>query len=398
MVDALPGNVIASGLSSKLETVLKILRTNKPADKVEKATTALKQYEKHLGEAQATMQAKNVELSQEIDGISYVPDAVDDDFKKLTRTCRSRAAELKDLAKDKKRGELHGNVGKLIRLRDGLNDDVTDIEAFKKSVVAAIDAENAALIDDFEAEQTKKFNKAGVALWFLTDQIKDRRRTLKGKSRAKVESSLQKLEPILETHRETQLMNAAVRALVSASDYKTLNPRKLRETIDAAIKNGDDVAQAKSALDAALDAQRKPTKDKWARYLDMTGYQVAGVSDKYDGIPVHVTYDQNSWSNDAKQGRIDVSSSSADAIMEEMFGAVSWSYQLHATLEITAEDGKHPHVYWGGRTNHWDVEGKGGRDGEWARKGREKLQSVLDAAKAKILAKIKQVKAADGDI
>ncbi|MBI9086251.1 MAG: hypothetical protein JEZ11_21810 [Desulfobacterales bacterium] len=371
-----------------------------------------KAIEEALGRNVDTLQAKKTEIVQFLSDLKKtddVPRSVVADIAKEERIATSkRAAEFKDLAKSKKRGELGTNPGKLGRLCDDLNDDVVKANAIESTMVGEIDKVFIAQWVQMTTELTKYASKAGVAprTIMLEQTMSSKCEALKKKRWKNFAKASAAFVIEIKAEIDEAARNAGVNAFRSASEYSNLRAKAKLGIIDKANRNKTSVDDTKKLLDAAMEAQYSPSKSQWTQHLGMTGYQIAGVNDKYDNMKIHITYDRNSWSR-AAEGGISLKGAQADAVMKKLFEtSVSWTYQMHATLEAKDEMGKSPHVYFGGKNNHWnDTAAKLKLDGrtnlneaKWVKDGIAKMTQVLNGVKAEIMRKIKAAISKHGDI
>ncbi len=330
-----------------------------------------------------------------------LPDSLKPKIDQLSKIIKGgRAAELKDLATSEKREELHSNPSKLTRVAADLSGDGADFNKIEEDIDAAIDKEYAEEWKKVEASINKLCSDAKPPVRpeavNAVNILKEKFAALK-KARYK---DYEKKVADLNSYFKTEIANAAEKAEISTfrSGYPALKGKTKLNIIDDALAKGLTAADTKKKLDDALVNQRKPSKAQWTQYLGMTGYTINGISDKYDGLAIHVTFDKNSWGKDS-DGGICVASNSADVIMDKLFGSVDWTYQLHATLEIKNKNNKQPHVYWDGTANHWDTTAAdNGKDQAWQNKGKAKLTSVLAGVKADIKTKIQKAIELEGAI
>jgi hypothetical protein len=114
---------------------------------------------------------------------------------------------------------------------------------------------------------------------------------------------------------------------------------------------------------------------------------------KYEGVKIHITYDNNSWTAAAYKG-VSLDFGDEDKIFNELF-EVDWSYQLHAALELPNKLDKNGHVYAFGETQQkrWDeVQKDNGKDDAWIQGAQAALGQVVDAYIANVKKKIKALK------
>ena len=152
------------------------------------------------------------------------------------------------------------------------------------------------------------------------------------------------------------------------------------------------------ALDAHIElAQarqenlRTPRQKVWAKLLGMEGYQVRQVG-KYDGVKIHVTFDNNSWTKAAYAGV------SLDLSVEEIFTTlfkVDWTYQFHTALELPNNSGDNAHIYAFGhkQPKRWaQVQADNDKDDKWIKGAQDALQAELDAFIKEVKAGIKKAR------
>src|SRR6185369_15565678 len=78
-------------------------------------------------------------LLDEVAKTDPMPKDLEADIKKRRAISTGRAAELKDLEKAKKKGELHSNPSKLERLLKDLNEDIAAANWLEGGVEKAVD-------------------------------------------------------------------------------------------------------------------------------------------------------------------------------------------------------------------------------------------------------------------
>ena len=395
-------------ISKEVERIERALKS-KPKDK--DLLAELKEQQKEFDKIEATLAAnlaKLVVLHKElVDAITplnkrpNLPDSLKGDIGKLFNICtNSRAKEMKDLENAQKKKELHTNPAKIDRVCGDLNGDATEFNKLEGALDKEIDAEYATEWKKVESAVAKLCSDAkppvNPAAINANSVLKSKFEALK-KTRwkdydAKVKAFL------ADIGKDVARASRRVEIIGFRTEFANLKVKTREKIIEDAIAKDLGVAATKTLLEDAMAAQLKPSKSQWTQHLGMTGYSIAGISDKYTNLAIHVTFDKNSWSPET-DGKICVKANNADAIMEKLFGTVNWTYQLHATLEIKNGADKRPHVYWGGAANHWDTTAAfHGKNAAWIDGGKKKLTSVLATVKAGIRTKVQKAIDAHGAI
>jgi hypothetical protein len=179
----------------------------------------------------------------------------------------------------------------------------------------------------------------------------------------------------------------AIRALHDEFVGKRLNAVKAGEVRDAAIGAAAvDAAAAKQRFRAALSAQRTPSRKRWLEHLGLWvgrgGWSLAPAG-VYDGKRIHRTY-----GDDAVRAPGPVNESSADELIDVLFGSVAWHLQNHVSLEVS---GTNAHVYWAGNATRGDFVG------DWPL-AKAALQVAMATWRAELRAAAQAAKDREGDI
>lgn len=348
-------------LQKEREAAEKVLVAN-PKDAKTKKTLAkcdagLAAYEKALSDAVDSFVAKLKELTAARTAVGKqnpLPNPIKKRLDQLDRIASSsRAPEIKDLEREAKRKTLHTNPSKLTRLLDDINEDVEAVNKLVEDVDAEIDRHFEAKITEL-GERIKKDlpdKVDGGDIMLSRDLTK-----FEGVCRKAHWKDFDKLADAFAAQCVTKAAEVKrardINALRSDKSFKTLNGGKKLNLIEAALKDGSSRKEAEKELRKALDAQRYPDRSAWAKHLGMVGYSIIKRDSKYN-IKIHITFDLNSWTGDAKKGVVSVQGKTANQVFEDLF-KVDNSYQIHCTAEIKAINGKYPHVYLFGHENHWN--------------------------------------------
>ncbi|KJS40029.1 MAG: hypothetical protein VR70_06500 [Rhodospirillaceae bacterium BRH_c57] len=384
------------------EKTLKGDKTNAAAKKkIKQCRGQIDAYEAVLSTAVDAFADKLKELADargEMGKLEPMPGPIQVGLGRLERIASGRGIELKDLQREQKRKALQTNPSKLTRVLGDINSDVVATNDLADEVDKEVDKHFAARIVTLRADIVALFPKGFSPSQIGLDQSLN---TFSGKQKTKrwknFDAAAKKFSDDMVGAALARDLELSVQALAADTRYKTLNVKKRNATIQDGLKKKNTLAEVEKALDDALDAQRMPNRSAWGKHFGMTGYSIIATKSK-NGIATHITYDLNSWTTDARSGKVSVFNRPESAIFDDLF-KVNWTYQIHGTAEVTASDGKFPHVYLYGKENRWGlVPLTSDLTAPKLDAVKKHVASELADFKKDILAKIKDAIKADGDI
>ena len=332
-----------------------------------------------------------------------MPSGLDADLKKRLTIAKSRAAEMKDMAKDRTKDLLHTNPSKMSRVYKDLNEDVAQANWLEGGVEKAL----AEHFDKDIAVQVVKLAKglpAGVTTSHIAfaAKVKAFRDKNVKEGWVKYAANLVALEKDIMDDAANVQREQGIKALAQDADYANLKYAVRQKIIDAGVAAaGATAVTLKPILNAALDKQHKPTKGSWASYLELGaggGYSLKS-SGAFQGMKIHLTMSKDSWTADA-DGVVSVAANSVPQIFEKLLKVVDWK-QLHATLEVSQDAKDYPHVFLFdgvlGSDTKWEAaRALLGRDAKWVTDGQVALKAELKKVADDLKAKITEAKKQDG--
>lgn len=332
-----------------------------------------------------------------------MPATIDADLKKRLTIAKSRAAEIKDMVKDRAKGTLHSNPSKMARVYKDLNEDVAQANWLEGGVEKALTEH----YDKDIAVQVVKLAKglpAGVTPGHIafSTMIKNFREKNVKEGWAKYAANLVALENRIAADAAEVLREISIKALAQDAAFANLRYGVRAKIIEAGVAAAAaTVATITPILTAALDKQRKPAKGGWANYLDLGaggGYSLksGGV---FQGHKIHLTMSKDSWTAEA-DGVVNVATNSVQQIYEKLLKVADWK-QLHATLEVPGPAKDYPHVFLFdgvlGSDTKWEAARVSlGRDAKWVADGVAALTAELVKVQNGLKAKITEAKKQDG--
>ena len=342
-------------------------------------------------------------LLDEVSKVKPLPAVTEVDLKKRQTFAKSRATEMKDMVKDRAKGTLHSNPGKMARVYKDLNEDVADANWLEGGIDKAQDEEFAKdvakLTQKIVAGLPKGVTQQHFALGarintFLTKNSKEKW--------VKYDANVIALEKEVATEVAEVQREQLIKALMSDSDYSNLKYNSKQKAIEAGIASATATAATVTVvLDAMLEKQRKPSKGSWASYLELGagGSYSLKSGGSFDGMAIHLTMSKDSWTT-AADGGVSVAANSVDQIFDKLLKVVDWK-QLHATLEVSRSAADYPHVYLIdgvlGSDTRWEAARVLlGREAAWVTRGQTALAAALTKVETAIKAKIKEAKAQEG--
>ncbi len=375
----------------------------------------LQRCRKRLADLEAEIEAIETSLSGDLDKLrarqvqvqnalglhtpAELPAGPRAELEKLLKIQVVRLRDVTRLTKIQKKCKLKTEPAKLDLLATDLEEDVGAYNRFEASLEKALEEHHAALWEknvDGPLDALLKKEKVSEASIGLDRLLKAEFLKLKKAGWRGFDAAVPTVVATATALVLAQANRNSIRAL--GNDFLMLNAKKRFSILEKGEKADTPAAQVRQELLDTLADQRKPSKSQWVKLFGMAGYQVSSGKGRFDGYPIHLTFDKNSWSV-ASDGGLDVSTLSVQEILDGLFGTVGWANQVHATLEVTLPSGKYPHVYWGGHVNRWDeVERTLGKDAAWSTRAQAALTAVLDEERAELRKKIKIAKDNDGNI
>lgn len=342
-------------------------------------------------------------LLDEVGKTKPLPATVEADLKKRLTIARSRAAELKDMIKDRAKGLLHSNPGKMARVYKDLNEDVAQANWLEGGIAKALDTEFdkevAKLALRIAGALPKGVTPQHFALGAKVSAFRDKNAKEKW---AKWDANVVAFEKEIDKLVANVQREQAIRALTSDPSYANLKFGTRQKAVDAAMGSATATAATlRPMLDALLERQRKPSKGSWASYLGLGagGSYSLKSGGSYQGMAIHITMSKDSWTAGA-DGSVSVAANSVDQIYEKLLKVTDWK-QLHATLEVSKDAKQYPHVYLFdgvlGNDTRWPVaRALLGRDAGWDAGAQAALTAALTKLAGDIKDKIKEAKKQDG--
>lgn len=332
-----------------------------------------------------------------------LPGTVDADLKKRLTIAKSRAAEIKDMTKDRAKGTLHSNPSKMARVYKDLNEDVAQANWLEGGVEKALGEH----YDKDILVQTARLAKglpAGVTVQHIAfvPMIKAFREKNVKEGWAKYAANLVALEKSINEDATNEKREQTIKALAQDAAYAGLRYATRQKVIDAGVAAPTATAATIiPILNAALEKQRKPSKGGWAKYLDLGagGSYSLKSSGAFQGNAIHLTMSKDSWTAEA-DGAVSVATNSVQQIYEKLLKVADWK-QLHATLEVPGPAKDYPHVFLfdgvlGGDTKWEAARVSLGRDAKWVTEGKAALTAELNKVAIDLKAKITEAKKQDG--
>lgn len=297
-----------------------------------------------------TQQAIRTALDQIENSEPLVLATADKLKKQRVITDRSRAAELKDLEKSGKRGELHTNPSKLERLIKDLNADIAKINDIDGSVHDDRDKhfgqELDTIADEIARALPKGVTAVSIGLPCLLKKFTTKNSKAGWKNFSKERKAL--VEACRDLGAEKERVNG-ISALANDREMLKLKYKKRHKIVEAGLKDKSKSPDSvRKALEDALEEQDKPSKARWAGFLGLGagGSYTLKQSGAFRGNKIHLTMSKDSWTSTA-DGGVSIRANSVQQIYEKLLkqtGANGWK-ELHATLEVVLPCRKNPHVF-----------------------------------------------------
>ncbi len=368
-----------------------------------------KSSEKNFVESAKAIQRTLDHVSTMLESIAQdepVPENTEKAVEKQRKTLLRHAAELEDLARSQRRGELHTNPSKLKRLTEEVNRDVAKTNSIARSVKDERNEEYGELVKVLGREITNalpgKVEASGIRLSGLLKDFTNKNKSEQWRRFDHHKAQLAEKCRELGQEADAKLQrDSEIQGLMNRAEFRSLNYRTRAKLVENG-KNDQNksAATVRQELKAALDDQRKPNKSRWAKFLGLTSggsYKITR-SGAYGDAPIHWTMSNDSWNSDANGG-VDVSTNSVEAIYEKLLRVDGWK-QLHATLEVPgvhADDRPHVFLFAGvlGNDKKW---AKLDKSDSWKAGAKEKMKSQLSSLASGIKKKITEAKRLDGAI
>ena len=339
----------------------------------------------------------------EVGKTTPMPSALDDSLKKRLTLAKSRAAEIKDMAKDRAKATLHSNPGKMARVYKDLNEDVAQANWLEGGIGEALDDHFDDVIKALAVSLARGLPK-GVTPGHL-DLVGTIKRFKEKNSKegwGRYAANVVTLEKDLAKDVAEVQREQGIRGLATDSDFGKLKYAVRQKVVDAGIKSATATeATVRTVLLAALEKQRKPTKGSWASYLELGagGSYSLRSGGSFQGMAIHLTMSKDSWTADA-DGSVSVAGNSVQTIYEDLLKVDGWK-QLHATLEVSASSADYPHVFLFAGVLSGDRKWEAarqlvGRDAKWVTDAQAAMKSELQKVEDAIKKKITEAKAQEG--
>jgi len=394
-----PGSRLAGRMQKGLAMKLSKISVNVPRKPSKADKAALERILKTLLDTQKAIGAALDEIKA---SEPLVPATVDKIQKQRKITDRSRAAELKDLEKSAKRGELHTNPAKLERLIKDLNADIAKINDIEGSVHNDRDLyfgqELDAIADEIERNLPKGVSGARIGLPGLIQRFTRKNSKAGWKNFSKERKAL--IEACRDLGAEEDRKNG-ISALASDREMLKLKYKTRHKIVEAGLKDQKKTPTAvRKELEDAIAEQDKPSKAQWAGFLQLGagGSYTLQQSGAFRGAKIHLTMSKDSWTS-AADGGVSIKDNSVQQIFEKLLkqsGANGWK-ELHATLEVRLPCGKNPHVFlFAGvppRNQAWtELESQTGWSAKLAADAQAAMRGELDKLATALKKKIKEAK------
>jgi hypothetical protein len=326
------------------------------------------------------------------------------ELNKRQTIAKSRAAEMKDMTKDRSKGTLHSNPSKMARVYKDLNEDVAQANWLEGGIGNALDIEFGKEVAKLATKilsalpngvTQQHFGFAGLLKAFLEKNAKEK--WVKFDDNAKAFAT--EIAKVAANVQREQ----GIKALKADAAYANLFFRNKEKAINAGIASAKATAQSvRVVLDALLEQQRKPSKGRWAVYLDLGagGDYKLKKGGTFQGNKYHLRMSKESWTADA-DGGVSVATNSVDDIFEKLLsGTANWK-QMHATLEVSDNADNNTHVFlidgvlsndkkWAAAATLLE------KDAAWVKEAQTALKGALKEVADEIKAKIRKAKADDG--
>ena len=325
---------------------------------------------------------------------------------KQQKISSGRAAELKDLLKSQKRGELHTNPGKLARLIEEINKDVATANGIEKSIdhernrQFAVDVAN--MKDEIERALPRGVSAAMIG---LPGKLREFEKKNTKEGWAHFSKNRRAFVDTCRDEGEDALRVKTMDGLKNARQFRLLKIKVREKMVDDGKSNPKMTpAQMEKDLAAALDKQAKPEKHRWASYLGLGagGSYTLQQSGTFERMKIHLTMSKDSWTA-AADGNVSVATNTVDQIYTKLLDTTGWK-QLHATLEVPElKKSERPHVFLIagvlGNDTKWENTRKTlNKDAKWVKAAQKALQDQLDLLEASLKRKLKAAKEKHGNI
>lgn len=342
-------------------------------------------------------------LLVDVGKLDPLPAVTEVELKKRQTIAKSRAAEMKDMVKDRGKGTLHSNPSKMARVYKDLNEDVAQANWLEGGVDKALNEEFAKevvkLTQKIVAGLPKGVSAGHLALGVMITSFVAKNTKEKW---AKYDANVDALEKAVDKEAANIQREQGIKALMSDAGYAKLRYNTKQKAVDAGVASATATAATVTAvLDVLLERQRKPSKGSWASFLELGagGSYKLTSGGSFDGMVIHLTMSKDSWTANA-DGNVSVATNSVDQIFEKLLKVDGWK-QLHATLEVSSKAADYPHVFLIdgvlGNDTKWEAARVLlDRDDDWVTRGQTALAAALTKVKTAIKAKIKLAKAEEG--
>lgn len=342
-------------------------------------------------------------LLVDVGKLDPLPAVTEVELKKRQTIAKSRAAEMKDMVKDRGKGTLHSNPSKMARVYKDLNEDVAQANWLEGGVDKALNEEFAKevvkLTQKIVAGLPKGVSPGHLALGVMITSFVAKNTKEKW---AKYDANVDALEKAVDKEAANIQREQGIKALMSDAGYAKLRYNTKQKAVEAGVASATATAATVTAvLDVLLERQRKPSKGSWASFLELGagGSYKLTSGGSFDGMVIHLTMSKDSWTANA-DGNVSVATNSVDQIFEKLLKVDGWK-QLHATLEVSSKAADYPHVFLIdgvlGNDTKWEAARVLlDRDDDWVTRGQSALAAALTKVETAIKAKIKLAKAEEG--
>jgi hypothetical protein len=354
-------------------------------------------------DAMAATQKEIDKLLADIGKVKPLAATTEVDLKKREVIAKSRAAEMKDMAKDRVKGLLHTNPSKFSRVYKDLNEDVAQVNWLEGGIAKALESEFEVELSKLKAKIVDKFPNGVTQQHFDFARLLTAFRNKNSKENwTKFSENAKAFTTEIEGIAKNVQRELAINALMRDRTYANLFYKYKQKVVDAGIASRTETeASVRLQLDALLEAQRSPTKAQWASYLDLGagGNYTLKHGGKFQGIEYHVRMSRQSWTPEA-DGGVSVATNSVDEIFRKLLsGTEAWK-QMHATLEVSDNINDYPHVFLiAGVLSHKEWNNAATllkKDPAWIELAQKAMSETLKTVEKEIKAKIVKAKADDG--
>lgn len=355
-------------------------------------------------DAMAATQKDIETLLAQIGKSKPMPAATEVDLKKREVIAKSRAAEMKDMAKDRAKGLLHSNPSKFSRVYKDLNEDAAQANWLEGGIGKALDSEFDKEVAKLGAKIVAALPKGVTPQHFAFGTLLTTFRDKNSKERwAKFDENAKAFVVDITKRAANVQREQGIKALMADAAYANLFFKYKQKAVDDGVASSTaTAATVKAELERLLETQRKPTIAKWAAYLDLGagGDYKLKEGGKFQGLDYHLRMSKQSWTA-AADGGVSVATNSVDQIFTKLLSGTEDHYQMHASLEVSKVHTENTHVYLIagvlGNDKKWAAAAaRLGKDGAWVKQAQAAMAKTLKGVEDEIKRKITKAKADDG--